>query len=369
MIVFDKHKIREVLGLGEIFSLLQEWGGDPEYSNFGILCSTICHNPPGEGSRKLYYYKNTQLFHCYTGGCENSTFDVFELTMKIAQIQWNKEIDLNEAVRWIATKFHIAGSLEDAPEDEGLDDWQYLANYARIQDIEIKQATITLKEYDSDILTRFNYNIKIAPWLDEDITQEVLDHAQIGFYPGGDQITIPHFDKDGRLIGIRGRSLCQEDSEKFGKYRPLKINGIWYNHPLGMNLYNLNNSKHNIALMKKAIIFEGEKSVLKYQSYFGIDNDISIACCGSNISLFQMTQLLELGVQEIVIAFDRQFQKIGDAEFIHLKNNLLKLRSKYKNSVLISFIFDKNIITGYKQSPIDEGPDKFLQLFKERIVL
>jgi len=27
------------------------------------------------------------------------------------------------------------------------------------------------------------------------------------------------------------------------------------------------------------------------------------------------------------------------------------------------------MITGYKASPIDEGPEKFLQLFKERIVL
>jgi len=53
-----------------------------------------------------------------------------------------------------------------------------------------------------------------------------------------------------------------------------------------MNLYNLNNSKKNIELIKKAIIFESEKSCLKYQSYFGIDNDISVACCGSNISAY-----------------------------------------------------------------------------------
>ena len=56
-------------------------------------------------------------------------------------------------------------------------------------------------------------------------------------------------------------------------------------------------------------------------------------------------------------------------EFKHLKTNLMRLRDKYKNFVLISFIFDKNMITGYKDSPIDCGPDIFLQLFKERIVL
>jgi hypothetical protein len=79
--------------------------------------------------------------------------------------------------------------------------------------------------------------------------------------------------------------------------------------------------------------------------------------------------LVESGAEEIIVAFDRQFQEIGDKEFQHLKTNLLKLHNKYKNFVKITFIFDKNMITGYKASPIDEGPEKFLQLFKERIVL
>ena len=60
---------------------------------------------------------------------------------------------------------------------------------------------------------------------------------------------------------------------------------------------------------------------------------------------------------------------MGDAEFEHLKKNLLKIREKYKNFVTISFIFDKDRITGYKDSPIDCGPEIFLKLFKERIVL
>ena len=59
----------------------------------------------------------------------------------------------------------------------------------------------------------------------------------------------------------------------------------------------------------------------------------------------------------------------GDDEFKKLKNRLIKLHEKYKNYVLISMIFDKNMITGYKASPIDEGQEKFLRLFKERIVL
>ena len=136
-----------------------------------------------------------------------------------------------------------------------------------------------------------------------------------------------------------------------------------------MNLYNFNNSKDNIGIMKKAIIFEGEKSCLLYQSYFGLENDISVACCGSSVSAYQIQLLLDAGAEEIVIAFDRQFQDIGDEEFKHLKTNLIRLRGKYKNFATISFVFDKNKITGYKDSPIDCGPQTFLQLFRERIIL
>lgn len=368
MINYDKSEIREQLSIENIFELLQEWGGDPEYTNFGVLSATICHNMPGEGSKKLYFYTNSGLFQCYTG-CQGY-FDVFELVRKVASIQWGENYDLNDAVRWIAKRFGISGTLEDGKVSDEIEDWKLLANYDRIQEIEPKaKSVVVLKEYDSAILDRFNYQIKLTPWLREGISQEALNQARIGYYLGGDQITIPHFDKDGRFIGLRGRTMCKEEAELYGKYRPMKVNHQQYNHPLGMNLYNFNFSKDNISTMEKAIVFEGEKSTLLYKSYFGIENDISVACCGSNLSAYQVQLLLEAGVKEIIIAFDRQFQEIGDKEFKHLTKNLTRINEKYKSDVVISFMFDKNMITGYKASPIDEGADKFLKLFKERILL
>ena len=367
MIVFDKSEIRQALGLENIYDLLIEWGGDPEYTEFGILSSTICHNPPGEGSRKLYFYENTGLFRCYTG-CD-SAFDIFELCSKVMKIQYDEEFDLNDSVLWVARRFGLSGMIKDDDMGKTLEDWKILSNYSRIQEIELKDNKIVLKDYDDSILDRLNYNIKIIPWLNEGISQEIINKAHIGFYPGADQITIPHYDINGRFIGLRGRTMCKDEAKLYGKYRPMKINNQLYNHPLGMNLYGLNWSKNAIGIMKKAIIFESEKSVLKYATDFGWNNNISVACCGSNISSHQIQLLLDCGAQEIIVAFDRQFQEIGDAEFQHLKLNLLKIRTKFKNDVLISFIFDKNMITGYKQSPIDEGKEKFLQLYKERIVI
>ena len=51
-----------------------------------------------------------------------------------------------------------------------------------------------------------------------------------------------------------------------------------------------------------------------YSSYFGTENDITVACCGSSLSMYQVQLLLDLGVKEIIIAFDKQFKEIGDEE-------------------------------------------------------
>ena len=64
-----------------------------------------------------------------------------------------------------------------------------------------------------------------------------------------------------------------------------------YNHPLGFNLYNINKSKDNIKNLGIAIVGEGEK-FLTYASYFGMENDITVACCGSSLIWYQVELLL-----------------------------------------------------------------------------
>ena len=362
---YNKEEIKEQITINDIFDLLNEWGGEPFFQNEELIISkTICHNHPNEeSSRKLYYYNNSKLFQCWT---ECGGFDIFELVIKIMNIQYHKQFDLNDAVRWIAYKLGISSSNIEV--EEQLEDWDIFNKYNNIEDINTL-APIKLNIYDDKILNNFNYSVKLTPWLKEGISQGVLDYNHIGFYPGDCQITIPHYDADNNLIGIRGRALAQEDVETKGKYRPLKINGILYNHPLAMNLYNLNNSKNNIKAIEKAIIFESEKSTLMYQSYFGIENDISVACCGSNISLYQINSLIQNGAKEIIIAFDKQFQEKNDKEFNLWIKKLYNINNKYKNLALISFIFDTGNLLGYKDSPIDRGPEIFKQLYKKRIII
>lgn len=364
---YDKDQIKEKLTTDMVFDIVYEFGGEPKKTNFGFIAATICHNIAGEGSHKLYYYENTKLFRCYTG-CD-STFDIFELIQKIKLLsQPQSNWGLYDSVRWIAARYNWAAA--EIPEDDNyLPDWNIFDQYEK--NLQINNSTgsiIQLPEYNNNILKNLTYP-RITCWEQEGIKPEVIKKNNIGYYPGGEQITIPHYDINNRFVGLRGRTICAETAALYGKYRPISAGGILYNHPLGLNLYNLNNSKDNIKLIKKAIIVEGEKSCLKYASYFGFENDICVACCGSAISPVQIKMLLDIGATEIIVGFDKQFQEHGDAEFKHLVKNLKAIHKKYNPYATISFLFDKKDLLEYKDSPLDKGPEIFQQLYKQRIFL
>jgi hypothetical protein len=249
-----------------------------------------------------------------------------------------------------------------------LQDWEILKNYQENSSISNNKKIIEFKEFDEKILEHFPRPL-ITPWINEGITQEVMNARGICYDPVNQGIIIPHYDEKGALIGIRSRTLIKEE-EVYGKYRPAIINGKQYNHPLGFALYNLNNAKNAISQLGTAIVFEGEKSTLLYASLFGAENDISVATCGSNLIQHQVDLLIQNGAKEICIAFDRQFKERGDAEFKQWTKKLTALHNKYSKQVKVSFLFDKDgDLLDYKASPIDAGRDTFLKLFKERVRL
>ena len=326
-----------------------------------LVCKTICH---GGDSHKLYYYDNTKLFKCYTD-CLDS-FDIFELIIKINKLN-NIDYSLPQAIRFITNYYGIVVETENFETQENLQDWQILNKYDRSSSQEKEEKIVEMKFYDDKIL-QYLPHPRILNWEKEGITREVMEECGICYDPSYQGIVIPHYDINGKLVGIRERTLIKEN-ENNGKYKPAILNYKQYNHPLGFNLYNLNNSKENIKKIKKVFVFEGEKSCLLYRSYFGSDADISVAVCGSNLINYQVQLLLSLGVEEICIAFDKQFQEIGDDEWKRWTKKLKELNRKYSPLVQISFLFDKMNLLGYKDSPIDRGPEIFMQLFKERIVL
>ena len=97
--MFEKeivNEIRNKITPNNIFALLEEFGAEPRFDGDNIVARTICHN--GD-SHKMYYYINSQMFHCYTN-C--GTFDVFELVKKVKNIN-----DFYSCVLFVVQKFKI----------------------------------------------------------------------------------------------------------------------------------------------------------------------------------------------------------------------------------------------------------------------
>lgn len=362
----NSKNIKEQLTIEQVMNLVAELGGEPRLQPGGeyFTAKTICH---GGNSHKLYYYNNTHLFRCYTE-CSPEIFDIFELVRKVNARQ-NSEWTLPHAVNYVASYFGLAILTNDFDNEQSkLQDWQILSKYDKINSTSNNEKQrVEMKIYDDKIL-KYLPHPRIIPWEEEGISREVMEDRGICYDPAAHGIVIPHYDDKGNLIGIRERTLIKEE-EQYGKYKPAILNGQMYNHPLGFVLYNLNKSKEAITIIQKAIVFESEKSCLKYASYFGMENDISVAVCGSSLITHQVELLLSLGVKEIVIAFDRQYQKLNDEEHKRWCKKLTEINKKYSPKCQISFMFDKTGELDYKSSPIDHGPEIFMKLFKERIIL
>lgn len=357
----DKDEIKNTLTVDQIEDLLVELGAEPRMKNDHIECRTICH---GGDSHKLYYWLNTKLFTCFTN-CGDS-FDLFELIIKV-RAQQGEEWSLYNAMSFVINFFSIDFEEDFSERRSDLQDWEYFNKRSKNSFTPAYQNQGALPIFDDKILLHFP-RPHIIPWEREGISKEVCDARGICYDPMAGGIVIPHFNIQGQLVGIRERTLIKE-YEQTGKYKPAVINKQMYNHPLSLNLYNLNNSAKAIKQIKKAIIFESEKSCLLFATYFGLNNDISVACCGSNISSYQIQLLLSLGVQEIIIALDRQYKELNDEEHKAWTNKLYNLHKKYNKYVQLSYAFDKQHKLGYKDSPIDNGKDTFLELYNNRIFI
>lgn len=369
-ITFNKDEIKNCLTMEQVEQFLADHGGEPVKRIGTLVSRTICHNPAdGSGSHKLYYYENTKLFKCYTECAETNGFDIFDLVRKIMKIQYNREFSLYDAQLYIVNYFALDVVDDFHKEEIKTPDFSIFSKYERNLQVSDQQKRIEFKIFDDKILENLPYR-KIGPWLREGITEEVMKEYGIRFDPYNYGIVIPHYDIDNNLIGIRERTLVKENEDK-GKYMPAIINGKMYNHPLGFNLYNINRSKDNIKNMKIAILGEGEKFCLGYASYFGIDNDITVACCGSNLTTNQFNLLRTLGIEEIVIAYDKQFQVPGDKEWKRWTKKLTELNNKFGKYIKISFMFDRDnqFNLDYKASPIDAGKETFIEMFKNRFTI
>lgn len=312
-----------------------------------LVMPTVCHNEDAdEASWKLYYYKNTHIFQCYT---ECGSMSIFTFLKNFYETR-------NITYDWYTDVYQLILGCSYFREETDNNSYRSIRdNYTD------KKARRELPSCSSLVLESF---IKYYPteWLEDGISKEAMDKFNIRFSPSQNKIIIPHYDAAGRLVGIRGRALNPEEIELVGKYLPVQIEGKWYSHPLSLNLYGLDKTKEIIKEIGVAYVAEGEKSVLQFESFNQLN--CTVASCGNKFNKYQLDLLIKnCGVNEVVLCYDQEELPGSDEYF----NKLYAICLKYKTYVNMSFIYDNKKLLKLKESPFDKGEEVFLTLLKTRV--
>jgi DNA primase len=155
------------------------------------------------------------------------------------------------------------------------------------------------------------------------------------------------------------------------KYCPLTthVNGklVTLLHPLGDNFYGIFENQQCIRECKQVIVFEGEKSVVKMHGFYG-ENNNSLAICGSALSGMkislnkQMQLLMGLGVETIVIAYDKLFELFGNSEELKKRKIMSEKMQVWKLLFNVKVIWDTEGLLEKGDSPVDKGIEVFEKL-------
>ena len=313
-----------------------------------FILPTICHNESAdEASMKLYFYKDTKLFVCYTECNTMSIFKFLKHYYETRQVDYDWYQDILQVI--------LNCSLQR-------DKNSFQSIYkAKREDYYLKKDRKELPKYSKGILDVFVKRYPVE-WIRDNITPRAMDKFNIRYSISQNKIIIPHYDINDNLIGIRGRALNEWEVENLGKYMPVQIEQKWYSHPLSLNLYGLNVNKENIQKTGVCYLFEAEKSVMQMES-FDIIN-CSAAVCGSQLNKFQIDLLLRTcHPREIVLCFDKEELKGEDKYFDKLWN----ICYKYRNYCNFSFVYDREGLLDLKDSPSDKGEEVFKKLLEKRI--
>ena len=321
--------------------------------NNAYVLRTVCHNHQDDtGSKKLFVYFNEDsvVFHCYTN-CGTMTLEGF--------IERYQDCNYSKAKRLI-----------DEILDRKIDGFD---NLFKEEALETPFATKKKKEFkinktiNDSVLNSF-YPIPYGGWISENISHRTQKKFNIRFDVVHNAIIIPQLNENGQLVGVRRRALNESDVEREGKYKPIFANGRWYDANTSIILYGLFENKENITRSKKVIVFEAEKSVMQLDTFYN-GTAPAVALYGSNMSSYQADLLIKLGVEELIVALDKEYQ--DERSYKTYLKVLVKKFQKFQPFFTITFVLDgyNSSLLSYKDSPSDHGKETFEKLLRRRIIL
>ena len=325
---------------------------------------SFCHNLDlSQAKYNLAFYPNNRSYYCFSECCVSH--NLLTLVEQRFKLVGEPRTRFN-CMRYICEVCNIPFNFND--DNKPIKKIEY--NWKK-----------TLGKYDKGIVREDDEDIIIdksilssfpkiyhQSWIDDNISIETMEKYGIRFYIYGDAIVIPAFNIDGKLIGIRCRCLNPNAEHK---YYPLRLaNGQSFQFATNNSLYGLWYTKHAISRHRKVVIGESEKFPLQLETFYGSDN-FSVALYGKAMSDKKKMLLLQLGITEIVIALDFDFDTVYDEEgnktddFLKYEKNVFRIGDYFKSFCRVTALISYG---GHKRcaSPTDNGKEWYEELYEKR---
>ena len=350
----DANEFIQTLNDRDVYSLLEHLGGNHKETNRGLDAQTICHNHDGSGKHNLRYFSESHSFTCFSN-C--GTMSIYDLVGKVL------ELDFYNSFKYVLSFFNQ--SIYDMSyKQKSYEDDIDLSFFNR----EFKVESNKLKELSPKVLNPY-YDMYYQGWIDEGISIKTMQKYNIKTSIIDEQIIIPHYDEDNRLVGVRCRNLNKRLVDDGKKYMPVFQGGDMLNHSTGSVLYGLNFNKEMINKRRKIILFESEKAVMQLDSYMP-DMSIGVCLSGSSLTNKQIEIIKDLNVDEVIVAIDKDWERLGDeTEKYYAKKIEETILKKLSNMFHVSVLWDLENDLETKMSPTDKGPIVFKKLLNNRIIL
>lgn len=331
----DHKKIMKALDIPaytESSSVITYWTGDKNRDAY--------KGSPG----KLVFYKDTKVYMGYTAA---TSYDIISLVQKRLQLL-SRPCAFYDAINFIIETTGLEIETVKRINKPTVCDWQSgLEKFVRF-----RSTGSALEPYDKSILDQLDHSVP-QQWLDEGISISTMLKYQIGYYERSQATTIPCFNRSGELIGIRCRHWRPDEIEA-GKYRPLSLlDGTTFKFSTNQVFYGINWNWGEIERTGHVILVEGEKSVLKADTWWSEKNNV-LALYGSNLGLQRRNQLIKLGADHVTIAIDSDFHEIGDEGYDKFEKKVLALAKLFKGYAKVDVVYNNIGLTdAYKASPFD----------------
>lgn len=359
----DVKKLKNRLTEQHIVTILSDLSATIETNDDkSIVFSSICHHLDAENhKKKLYYYKDSGNFYCYS--CGNS-FDVIGLIRQRWELQ-NLDFCFVDILNYIVDLVDInIDSVTRINPKVDTSDWKSIMSKYDRYESDIPDVQI----FNVDVLKFFSECYPLA-WLEEGYTVDIMRNFDICYYPLQNATIIPVYDEQKQLVGMRQRCWNPSDLELGRKYVPVRLlNNEQFNFPTSQYFYGEWCVFSAIRKHKKCVLVESEKSVILSSQWFGRDS-FTLGLFGKNMSKMKRNKLLSLGVEEIIIGIDYDYTKIDldkpSPEFLKYQTNVMKIARMFNGYCTVSVLVSYN---GHneKDSPFDNGIKFYNNLWSNR---